>query len=379
MVKKVMLVFGTRPEAIKLAPLYWELKNDKKFSILACVTAQHRDMLDQVLEVFEIQPDIDLDLMSENQDLFNITSNVISLMKDVYIKHKPDYVIVHGDTTTTMASALAAFYLKIKVCHVEAGLRTNNIYSPFPEEINRQIVSRLSYLHFAPTNKNKDDLINEGIKKDKIFVTGNTVIDSIKLNLKNLDISKEKMDKVEKIISKEISFDWKIKKFILITAHRRENFGKNFEEIFNSIKELAVKFRDINFVYPVHPNPNVKNLAFEILDGISNVFLTDPMGYQEFTLLMKYSYFIMTDSGGIQEEAPSLGKPVLVMRDNTERPEAISAGTAKLVGSSVSSIIKEASKLINDKNAYELMASKKNPYGDGTASKKILNQLKKIS
>lgn len=379
MAKKVMLVFGTRPEAIKLAPLYWELKNDEDFSLITCVTAQHREMLDQVLDVFNIQPEIDLNLMSENQDLFNITSNVISSMKAIYHQYKPDYVIVHGDTSTTMASALAAFYLKIKVCHVEAGLRTNDIYSPFPEEINRQIVSRLSYLHFAPTNKNKEDLVSEGIKKDKIFVTGNTVIDSIMLNLKNLDSSKEKMVKVENIISKKISFDWKTKKFILITAHRRENFGKNFENIFNSIRELANKFPDVNFVYPVHPNPNVKNLAFKILDEISNVFLIDPMGYQEFTLLMKYCYFIMTDSGGIQEEAPSLGKPVLVMRDNTERPEAISAGTAKLVGSSVSSIIKEASSLISDKEAYEFMASKKNPYGDGTASKKILDQLKRIS
>ena len=379
MAKKVMLVFGTRPEAIKLAPLYWELKNDEDFSLITCVTAQHREMLDQVLDVFDMQPDIDLDLMSEDQDLFNITSNVISSMKAIYLQNKPDYVIVHGDTSTTMASALAAFYLKIKVCHVEAGLRTNDIYSPFPEEINRQIVSRLSYLHFAPTNKNKEDLVSEGIKKDKIFVTGNTVIDSIMLNLKNLDLSKEKMVKVENIISKKISFNWKTKKFILITAHRRENFGKNFENIFNSIRELDNKFPDVNFVYPVHPNPNVKNLAFKILDEISNVFLIDPMGYQEFTLLMKYCHFIMTDSGGIQEEAPSLGKPVLVMRDNTERPEAISAGTAKLVGSSVSSIIKEASSLISDKDAYEFMASKKNPYGDGTASKKILDQLKRIS
>jgi UDP-N-acetylglucosamine 2-epimerase (non-hydrolysing) len=379
MVKKVMLVFGTRPEAIKLAPLYWEIKKDKNFSLITCVTAQHREMLDQVLEVFDIDPDIDLDLMSENQDLFNITSNVISSMKEIYLQHKPDYVIVHGDTTTTMASALAAFYLKIKVCHVEAGLRTNDIYSPFPEEINRQIVSRLSYLHFAPTNKNKEDLVNEGIEEDKIFVTGNTVIDSIILNLKNLDLSKEKMKKIEEIISKNIPFDWKIKKFILITAHRRENFGKNFENIFNSVKKLANKYPDISFVYPVHPNPNVKNQAFEILDGLSNVFLIDPLGYQEFTLLMKYCYFIMTDSGGIQEEAPSLGKPVLVMRENTERREAITAGTAKLIGSSVSSIIDEASNLIDDKTAYQSMANKKNPYGDGTASTKILNQLKKIS
>ena len=378
MKNKVMLVFGTRPEAIKLAPLYWELKSSGCFEVTTCVTAQHRQMLYQVLNTFDIKPDIDLNLMLENQNLLNLTSNILLKMNTVLSNHRPNHLIVHGDTTTTMSSALAAFYLKINICHVEAGLRTYNLYSPFPEEANRQIVSRIANIHYAPTNKNKTDLISEGINENNIVVTGNTVIDALLLNLKNIDSSSIKKNKINKFLSSILGFNWNENKYILVTAHRRENFGENFRNIFKAIKELASKYPIIKFIYPVHPNPNVKHVAFEIFANISNIILINPLGYEEFSVLMKHCHFIMTDSGGIQEEAPSLGKPVLVFRNNTERPEAIFSGSAKLVGSSISNIINEASNLIDNRENYKLMTEIKNPYGDGTASKKIVEHLKKI-
>lgn len=378
MKKKIMLVFGTRPEAIKMAPLYHNIKKSKDFELVTCVTAQHRKLLDQVLEVFSINPDFDLDLMSDNQDLYNVTSNVLISMKEVFLNNKPDIILVHGDTTTTMASALAAFYMGIDIGHIEAGLRTHDIYSPFPEELNRQIVSRLANWHFAPTIQNKHDLIKEGIDDKKIFVTGNTVIDALLLNLENISKSKKLEKKINANLSLEIPFSLEEKEFILITAHRRENFGKNFEEIFNALKDLSYKFKQMNFVYPVHPNPNVRNMAYKILSNIDNVHLINPVPYQEFCVLMKNCYLMITDSGGIQEEAPSLGKPVLVLRENTERPEAIASGTAILVGSSKQNIIESVENLINNKPKYNDMSETMNPYGDGKACDKIISNLEVI-
>ena len=373
-----MLVFGTRPEAIKMAPLYHNLKKSKKFELITCVTAQHRDLLDQVLEVFSIKTDFDLDLMSKDQDLYDVTSNVLVSMKKVFLNIKPDMVLVHGDTTTTMATALSAFYMGIDIGHVEAGLRTHNIYSPFPEELNRQVVSRLANWHFAPTERNKNDLIDEGIPEKKIFVTGNTVIDAMQLNLNKISKSKNLSEKINKNLSEEIPFSIQDNDYILITAHRRENFGDSFNQIFNAIKDLAKEFTKMQFVYPVHPNPSVRTMAYKILSKMDNVHLTNPMPYQEFCVLMNNCYLVMTDSGGIQEEAPSLGKPVLVLRENTERPEAIKSGTAILVGSSKVDIIRSTKNLILDKNKYNEMAETLNPYGDGFASNKIIYNLEKM-
>ena len=373
--KRIMLVYGTRPEAIKMAPLQKELEKSDFFEVITCVTAQHRQILDQVLEVFDIIPDIDLNLMSKDQDLYDVTSKVLISMRQVLSDYKPDLVLVHGDTTTTMASALAAFYMNIDVGHVEAGLRTHNIYSPFPEEINRQIVSRLVKWHFAPTDKNKNDLISEGINEDHIVVTGNTVIDAMYLNFENMSISGT-LDHIHDLISQELAFSWQTEDYILITAHRRENIGDSFDRIFNAIKDLAIAFKNIYFVYPVHPNPKVRDLAYSLLKDLENVYLINPMGYQPFCVLMANCYLVMTDSGGIQEEAPSLGKPVLVLRDNTERPEAVESGTAKLVGSSRSEIVASVSDLILNSDSYRSMSESVNPYGDGTASKRIIQFLK---
>jgi len=373
--KRIMLVFGTRPEAIKMAPLQKELEKSDFFEVITCVTAQHRQILDQVLEVFDIIPDIDLNLMSKDQDLYDVTSKVLISMRQVLSDYKPDLVLVHGDTTTTMASALAAFYMNIDVGHVEAGLRTHNIYSPFPEEANRQIVSRLARWHFAPTDKNKNDLISEGINEDHIVVTGNTVIDAMHLNFENMSISGT-LDHIHDLISQELHFSWQTEDYILITAHRRENIGDSFERIFNAIKDLAIAFKNIFFVYPVHPNPKVRDLAYSLLKDLENVYLINPMSYQPFCVLMANCYLVMTDSGGIQEEAPSLGKPVLVLRDNTERPEAVESGTAKLVGSSRNEIVASVSDLILNSDSYHSMSESVNPYGDGTASKRIIQFLK---
>jgi len=363
--KKISVVFGTRPEAIKLAPVILELKENYEFEISVCITAQHREMLDQVLKVFEIHPDIDLGLMKENQTLSELSSRIITAMDTYYKVYKPDLVIVQGDTTTTFLASLTAFYHKIKIAHVEAGLRTWNKYSPFPEEINRALTSKLADLHFAPTEISKNNLLNDGIKEESIFITGNTVIDA-------LLIAREKL-KGTKICIPGLPDDFLInnKKIILITGHRRENFGEGFENICHAIADLSEEFQDYYFIYPVHLNPNVRKPVFEILSDRKNIYLIEPLDYLPFVSLMNNSTLILTDSGGIQEEAPSLGKPILVMRETSERPEGISACTAKLVGVTKKGIVDETKKLLLIKDEYDKMANVVNPYGDGTASKKI--------
>tara|TARA_A100001015_G_C15017006_1_gene726017 strand:- start:501 stop:1637 length:1137 start_codon:yes stop_codon:yes gene_type:complete len=370
---KIFLVFGTRPEALKMAPVFLKLKNHFNTRIL--ITAQHREMLDQALEVFRLKADIDLDLMEKNQTLASFTVKSIEAISREYIKEKPDLILVHGDTTTAFTASLAAFYLNIKVGHVEAGLRTHNLQAPFPEEFNRQIVTKIAKIHFAPTELNKQNLIKEGVSKKDIFVTGNTVIDSI-----NLTIQKIKQDTVlqNKIINKlkKFGFNPSSKANILITGHRRENFGSGFKNICIAIKKLSKKYPSYSFIYPVHLNPIVYEPVNTLLKDLKNVFLIDPLGYDHFTYLLSNSYLVLTDSGGIQEEAPGIGKPVLVMRDVTERPEGISSGTVKLVGTSSDAIIGEVSKLLDDKKEYSKMSKAVNPYGDGNAADRILSAIK---
>ncbi|HIM76155.1 MAG TPA: UDP-N-acetylglucosamine 2-epimerase (non-hydrolyzing) [Campylobacterales bacterium] len=373
--KKILLVFGTRPEAIKMAPLVKAFQSDNHFDTKVCVTAQHREMLDQVLEIFEIKPEYDLNLMKQGQDLYDITSNVLLGMKDVLSDFKPDIVLVHGDTTTTSATALAAFYQKIKVGHVEAGLRTGDIYSPWPEEANRQITGVLATYHFAPTTTSQKNLLKENKKRENIIVTGNTVIDALFLALNKIQNNKE----LETQIIKKINLQYKLdnnKKLIIVTGHRRENFGQGFINICEALKTLALNNSDIDIVYPVHLNPNVQKPVKEILSDVPNVHLIDPLEYESFLYLMSKSHFIITDSGGVQEEAPSLGKPVLVMRSTTERPEALEAGTVKLVGTNSKKIIKEAQNLLDNPVEYEKMSKAHNPYGDGNACERILKFLK---
>ena len=375
--KKILLVFGTRPEAIKMAPLVKAFEQEKDIESKVCVTAQHREMLDQVLEMFEIVPDYDLNLMKPGQDLYDITVNVLLGMKDVLKDFKPDIVLVHGDTTTTSVTSLAAFYQKIKVGHVEAGLRTGDIYSPWPEEANRQITGILTNYHFAPTTTSRDNLLRENKKEADILVTGNTVIDALFLALDKIENNEE----LKKSIISNINSQYTLndnKKSILVTGHRRENFGQGFINICEALKTLAINNPDIDIVYPVHLNPNVQKPVNELLSDVSNVHLIKPLQYETFLYLMSKSYFIITDSGGVQEEAPSLGKPVLVMRDTTERPEALAAGTVKLVGTNREIIIKEAQKLLNDKTEYEKMSKAHNPYGDGKACEKIVEFIKGI-
>jgi UDP-N-acetylglucosamine 2-epimerase (non-hydrolysing) len=372
---KVYIVFGTRPEAIKMAPVCHELLRDSKnFDVTICVTAQHREMLDQVLDIFGIIPDIDLNLMKSGQDLSEITTSILSEMRKLFKKNKPDLVLVHGDTTTSFATALAAFYEKIEIGHVEAGLRTYDIHAPYPEEFNRQIISKIANYHFAPTKTSQDNLVKEGVSKKNIFVTGNTVIDSLFWITKK---SKNYIKSIEADISKKLNFDLLKSKYILITGHRRENFGDGFINICKSLTNLANNFSEINFVYPVHLNPNVQDPVKKYLSNVRNIFLIDPLEYEHFVHLLQNSYIVLTDSGGIQEEAPSFGKPVLVMREVTERPEAVKAGTVKLVGSNQSNIEKSISKLILDENEYKKMSLAHNPYGDGKSSSKIANVLKK--
>jgi UDP-N-acetylglucosamine 2-epimerase (non-hydrolysing) len=377
--KKILLVFGTRPEAIKMAPVIQALKLEpEQFDLKICITSQHRQMLDQVLEVFNIKADVDLNLMKQNQNLFNLTSLILNEMQNVFIQHKPDIVLVHGDTTTTLATSMAAFYASIPVGHVEAGLRTYDLNSPFPEEFNRQITSKVARWHFAPTKLSKKNLISEGIKKNLISVTGNTVIDALYWVLKRIDKDKERRDNVESIINNNLSFNWHNENFILITAHRRENFGNGFLQICSAIRELASKYPKMHFVYPVHLNPNVIKPVYEILGGFNNIHLIKPQEYESFIYLLKHSHLVLTDSGGIQEEAPSLGKPVLVMRDTTERPEAIEAGTVELVGSNHQCIVHGVTSLLNNKNHYKAMSLSHNPYGDGLASKRIVDILRTV-
>ncbi|MBJ9482835.1 non-hydrolyzing UDP-N-acetylglucosamine 2-epimerase [Acinetobacter baumannii] len=373
--KKILIVFGTRPEAIKMAPLVKEFQKDtNNFETKVCVTAQHRQMLDQVLEIFDIKPDYDLNIMKPGQDLYDITSNVLIGMKSVLNDFEPDVVLVHGDTTTTLSASLAAFYAKIKVGHVEAGLRTNDIYSPWPEEGNRQLTGILANYHFAPTQQSEENLLKEGKKQQDIYVTGNTVIDALMYVLQRIENQPTLKEKIKSKISKQYQLDEE-RKIILVTGHRRENFGQGFINICEGLKELAKNNPDIDIVYPVHLNPNVQKPVNEILSDLTNVYLIDPLQYEEFIYMMNESYFIITDSGGIQEEAPSLGKPVLVMRDTTERPEAVEAGTVRLVGIDKNTLIKEAQKLIDSKIEYEKMAKAHNPYGDGRACARIVKNL----
>ena len=366
---KNLVIFGTRPEAIKMAPLVKEFQKIEFFETKVCVTAQHREMLDQVLNFFEITPDFDLDLMRPNQNLYTLTSEIIIFLKSILEEYKPDYVYVHGDTTTTMAASIAAFYAGAKVCHVEAGLRTHNKQSPFPEEINRQVTSRIADYHFTPTIQSKNNLLLENIKEDCIVITGNTVIDALL----------ESSVKVNGIINNEIEYLKTIvdksKKLILVTGHRRENHGNGFINICEALKEIATNNKDVQIIYPVHLNPNVKNPVYKILADIDSINLIAPLAYPAFVWLMNQSYLIITDSGGVQEEAPSLGKPVLVMRENTERPEAVEAGTVILVGTDKDIISKECNVLLNNTERYQKMSALHNPYGDGKACQRIVNYI----
>src|SRR5690606_14563109 len=371
--KKHLIVFGTRPEAIKMAPLVKEFQNHQEFETKVCVTAQHREMLDQVLTFFDIIPDYDLDLMKPNQNLNTLTSDIIIGLKPILEEFKPDFVYVHGDTLTSMVAALAAFYAGAKVCHVEAGLRTYNKWSPFPEEMNRQLTGRLADYHFAPTKQSYDNLIKENINPDTIIITGNTVIDAL------LDSS----NRVQNIQNSEIDYLKSIvdssKKLILVTGHRRENHGQGFINICEALKEIAITNADVQIIYPVHLNPNVQKPVHEILSEIDNVKLIDPLAYPAFVWLMAQSYMIITDSGGVQEEAPSLGKPVLVMRDTTERPEAVEAGTVILVGTDKTTIVNETQSLLTNTNRYKQMSGLHNTYGDGKACQRILEFIKQNS
>ena len=378
--KKIMLVFGTRPEAIKMAPLVKEFqKHPDKFETIVCVTAQHREMLDQVLELFEITPEYDLNIMKQGQDLYDITSKVILGMRDVFNEVKPDLVFVHGDTTTSAISALAAFYQQIPVAHIEAGLRTNNIYSPWPEEINRQITGRISTYHFAPTVISKQNLLSENVSESRISVTGNTVIDALFWVVDKINSNEKLRLEIEKdILTKGYKYDKNsLKKIVLITGHRRENFGDGFKNICLAIKELTEEFKEVDFVYPMHLNPNVRSPINEVFgESISeNIFFIEPLDYLSFVYLMGKCSIVLTDSGGVQEEAPGLGKPVLVMRETTERPEALRAGTVKLVGTNKDKIINEISELLRNDSYYQQMSLAQNPYGDGKACSRIVETL----
>lgn len=374
--KKVMLVFGTRPEAIKMAPLCNLFLKQTEIQTVICVTAQHREMLDQVLDIFELTPDIDLNIMHKGQDLFDVTSNILVSMRDTLKSIKPDIVLVHGDTTTTFATSLACFYMGIKVAHVEAGLRTHDIYAPFPEEYNRRSTGIIADYHLTPTQLSQKNLCNEGVSKKNILVTGNTVIDALYLVLEKIDSDPSKSNAIALRLNRILSFDWRVERFILVTGHRRENFGQGFLNICEAIKEVAIKNPNTHFVYPVHLNPNVQNPVNKILMDLGNVWLINPLDYEDFVYLLNKSYLVLTDSGGIQEEAPSLGKPVLVMRDVTERPEAVKAGTVRLVGASKENIISSIDLLLNDQHLYSKMSLAHNPYGDGKACERIVNFIK---
>ncbi|WP_368250742.1 non-hydrolyzing UDP-N-acetylglucosamine 2-epimerase [Intestinibacter bartlettii] len=362
--RKIMLAFGTRPEAIKMCPLVKELKTRTNIEVIVCVTGQHRQMLDQVLEAFNVIPDYDLSIMKEKQTLFDVTTNILNKIKEVLELEKPDVVLVHGDTSTTFATTLACFYLQIPVGHVEAGLRTYNIYSPYPEEFNRQAVSIVSQYNFAPTENSKMNLIREGKKEESIYVTGNTAIDALKTTVRE-DYTHPELE-------------WaKDSRLIILTAHRRENLGEPLYQMFRAIKRIVDKYDDVKVIYPIHMNPVVRKAAKEIFNGEDRVHIIDPLDVLDFHNFLANSYLILTDSGGIQEEAPSLGKPVLVMRDTTERPEGIKAGTLKLVGTKEENIYNEFEKLLTDKNEYEKMSKASNPYGDGYACKRIADILER--
>lgn len=381
--KKIMLVFGTRPEAIKMAPLVkaFQAKNDE-FETIVCVTGQHREMLDQVLHLFDIKPDFDLNIMKQGQDLYDITSRVLLGMRDVFKVCKPDILFVHGDTTTSTAAALAGFYQQIPVAHVEAGLRTNNIYSPWPEEMNRQITGRIATYNLSPTQLSRQNLLKENVDENKITVTGNTVIDALHWVTAKIK-SDKKLDDNLSLDLKSKGYDTKRlvgnRRLILITGHRRENFGDGFLHICHAIQDLARKFPEVDFVYPMHLNPNVRKPIHQVfgedLNNLGNIFFIEPLEYLPFVFLMEKSDIVLTDSGGIQEEAPGLGKPVLVMRNTTERPEAVDAGTVKLVGTDYDAIVDNVSKLLTDRNLYNKMSKATNPYGDGKACERIIRYI----
>lgn len=381
--KKIMLVFGTRPEAIKMAPLVkaFQAKNDE-FETIVCVTGQHREMLDQVLHLFDIKPDFDLNIMKQGQDLYDITSRVLLGMRDVFKVCKPDILFVHGDTTTSTAAALAGFYLQIPVAHVEAGLRTNDIYSPWPEEMNRQITGRIATYNLSPTQLSRQNLLKENVDENKITVTGNTVIDALHWVTAKIK-SDKKLDDNLLLDLKSKGYDTKRlignRRLILITGHRRENFGDGFLHIYHAIQDLAKKFPEVDFVYPMHLNPNVRKPIHQVfgedLNNLGNIFFIEPLEYLPFVFLMEKSDIVLTDSGGIQEEAPGLGKPVLVMRNTTERPEAVDAGTVKLVGTDYDAIVDNVSKLLTDRNLYNKMSKATNPYGDGKACERIIRYI----
>lgn len=371
MTKKILCVFGTRPEAIKMAPLALALAADVRFDAKVCVTGQHREMLDQVLDLFEIKPNFDLNIMKSGQDLTDITCGILLGMKGVFAQFKPDIVLVHGDTATTLATSLAAYYRQIPVGHVEAGLRTGNLYSPWPEEANRKLTGALAALHFAPTETSRQNLLREGVSAGQIVVTGNTVIDALLEVVEKLNNNPEQQQR----FAEQFGFLSADRRIVLVTGHRRESFGGGFERICQALADTARKFTDIDIVYPVHLNPNVREPVNRLLTGISNVYLIEPLDYLPFVYLMNRSYLILTDSGGIQEEAPSLGKPVLVMRDTTERPEAVDAGTVKLVGTQVDSITGNLHELLTNPAAYERMSFAHNPYGDGQACRRIIEAM----
>lgn len=379
--KKIMLVFGTRPEAIKMCPLVKEIqKYPQALKIEVCVTGQHREMLDQVLDIFDVIPDYDLNIMKQGQDLYDVTSRVLLGMRDVLKESNPDIVLVHGDTTTSTAAALASFYQQIPVGHVEAGLRTHNIYSPWPEEMNRQLTGRIASYHFAPTPLSRQNLLDEGVPENRIFVTGNTVIDALYWVVDRIRKDSALETGLENVL-RQAGYDaGRGKRIVLITGHRRENFGEGFIHMCKAIKDLSRKYPDVDFVYPMHLNPNVRRPIHEVfgedLNNLGNMFFIEPLEYLSFVYLMERSYIVLTDSGGIQEEAPGLGKPVLVMRDTTERPEALDAGTVKLVGTDYGKITESVSVLLDSHDAYNEMSKAINPYGDGTASQRIVKIIK---
>ena len=374
--KKILLVFGTRPEAIKMAPLVKALQKDtEQFETRVCVTAQHRQMLDQVLEVFGITPEYDLNIMAPNQDLYDITAKVLLGLREVLKDFRPDTVLVHGDTTTSMAASLAAFYMQIPVGHVEAGLRTYNMLSPWPEEMNRQVTDRICTYYFAPTEQSRANLLQENVDAKKIFITGNTVIDALLMAVDIISTTAGVKEKMAKELQ-EKGYTVGDREYILVTGHRRENFGDGFLHICKAIKELAALHPEMDIVYPVHLNPNVQKPVYELLSGLSNVYLISPLDYLPFIYAMQHSTLLLTDSGGVQEEAPSLGKPVLVMRDTTERPEAVEAGTVKLVGTNAEAIVSNVTALLLDKEMYKRMSETHNPYGDGQACERIIAALR---
>ena len=374
--KKILLVFGTRPEAIKMAPLVKALQKDTEhFETRVCVTAQPRQMLDQVLEVFGITPEYDLNIMAPNQDLYDITAKVLLGLREVLKDFRPDTVLVHGDTTTSMAASLAAFYMQIPVGHVEAGLRTYNMLSPWPEEMNRQVTDRICTYYFAPTEQSRANLLQENIDAKKIFITGNTVIDALLMAVDIISTTAGVKEKMAKELQ-EKGYTVGDREYILVTGHRRENFGDGFLHICKAIKELAALHPEMDIVYPVHLNPNVQKPVYELLSGLSNVYLISPLDYLPFIYAMQHSTLLLTDSGGVQEEAPSLGKPVLVMRDTTERPEAVEAGTVKLVGTDAEAIVSNVTALLQDKEMYKRMSETHNPYGDGQACERIIAALR---